>query len=120
MRSTLPSLPLSSPRMTRTVSPFDTCTFTRSALMPCLVCARFFRVFLYFRSRMLQDLRGQRDDLHVLLLAELARHRSEDTSRAGLARFIDDYDGVLVESDVRAVLPARFLRRADNDSARHL
>ena len=30
-RSTLPSLPLSSPRMTRTVSPFDTCILPRSA-----------------------------------------------------------------------------------------
>src|SRR5687767_1547219 len=120
MRSTFPSRPLSSPRITRTVSPFVTCIFTRSALMPCRVRCRFLAVFLYFRSRMLQNLRGQRDDLHVLLLAELARHGAEDARRARLACVVDDDDGVLIEADVRAVLAARLLRGANDHSARHL
>src|SRR5512141_563108 len=69
---------------------------------------------------MLQNLRGQRNDLHVFLLAELSRHGSEDTGRSRLSRFIDDYDCVLVEADVRAVFAARFLCRAHNYSARDL
>src|SRR5215203_4319474 len=106
--------------MTRTVSPFDTCIFTRSTLILCLVCARFFRVFLWVSTRMLQNLRGQRHDLHVLLLAELTRHGAEDTSRARLARVVDDDDGILVEADVRAILPASLLRSANDDSLCHL
>src|SRR6478672_3107184 len=69
---------------------------------------------------MLQSLRGQRNDLHVLLLAELSRHGSEDTGRSRLSRFIDDYDCVLVEGDVRTVFASRFLCRAHNHPARDL
>src|SRR6476620_4876068 len=118
-RSTFPSLPLSSPRMTRTVSPRVTGILTRSTLIACR--ARFFAfarfVFLYFRIRMSDDLRGQRHDLHVFLVAQLAGNRAEDTRRARLALLVDDHHGVLVELDVAAILAARLLHRAHHHRA---
>src|SRR5438552_273564 len=83
-RSTLPSLPLSSPRTTRTLSPFVTCSVTRSALSTCRARLTTLErpAFRYFRIRISDDLGRQRDDLHVLLLAELARHWTEDSCRA--------------------------------------
>src|ERR1700704_5826082 len=77
-RNTLPSLPLSSPRITRTVSPFDTFSFSRFEFSAWRACSRLPAVFLYFSLLTLQNLRRQRDDLHVLLLAELTRHGTED------------------------------------------
>src|SRR3954470_6776828 len=116
-RITFPTCPLSSPRTTLTVSPVVTWSFTRSAFCACrfwpLLRAR--SVFLYLRIRILQPLGRERDDLHVLLLAELAGHRAEDTRRPRLARIIDDHHGVLVEADVAAVLPPRLLHRAHDD-----
>src|SRR5215207_3822033 len=106
-RSTFPSFPLSSPRITRTVSPRDTGIFTRSALMACrFALVTLGRVDLRcFRMRMSDHLGRQRHDLHVLLVAQLARDRTEDTRRARLALLVDDHDGVLIELDVAAVLP---------------
>src|SRR2546429_4012657 len=60
------------------------------------------------------------DLLHVLLLAELARHGSEDAGRPRLTLFIDDHDCVLVEADVGSVLAAGLLCRAHDDRARHV
>src|SRR5581483_1657498 len=60
----------------------------------------------------------QRHDLHVALLAELARHGAEDAGRSGLPLLVDDDDGVLVEPDVAPVLPPRLLGRAHHDGAR--
>src|SRR5688572_32149549 len=120
MRMTFPSFPLSSPRITFTVSPFETWSLSRLAFSACRALSRFLAVFLYFRTLTLQNLRGKRDDLHVLLLAELARHGTEDARRAGLARFIYDDDGILVEPDVRAILAASLLRGAHDDPASHL
>src|SRR5687768_11434514 len=98
-RITFPSLPLSSPRTTRTVSPLETCSGVRSALSAWRLRLTGFgrSVLRYLSTRMLQDLRRQRDDLHVALLAELARHGTEDARRARLAVVVDDDDGVLVE-----------------------
>src|SRR5678815_1570022 len=120
MRSTLPSLPRSSPRITRTVSPFDTRILMRSELIACRDMFRFFAVFLYLRALILQNLRRQRDDLHVFLLAELSRHGTEDTSRARLACIVDDHYRILVEADVRAVLAARLLCRVYDYCSRDL
>src|SRR5687767_43372 len=120
MRMTFPSFPLSSPRITFTVSPFETWSFSLLAFSACLACNRFFAVFLYFRTLTLQNLRGERDDLHVLLLAELARHGTEDTRRSRLARIVDDHDCVFVEADVGAVLAAGLLGGAHDDRARHV
>src|ERR1044072_3302192 len=77
---TLPSAPLSLPAMTRTVSPF---------LMFTLIS---------------EHLRGQRNDLHELLLAQLPTHGAEDARAAGLAIGLEDHGGVLVEADVGPVL----------------
>src|ERR1035437_777886 len=66
---------------------------------------------------MLQDLRRQRDDLHVLLFAQLTGDRSEDAGRPGLTLFVDDHDGVLVEPDVAPVLAPRVLHGDDDDVA---
>ena len=52
----------------------------------------------------LEHLRGERDDLHVVAIAQLAGHRPEDAGPARVARGVDDHGGVLVEGDVRAVV----------------
>src|SRR5687767_5115036 len=110
-RSTFPSFPLSSPRITRTVSPRVMGIVTRSTRRAWRVA--FFAparsVLRYFRMRMSDDLRGERHYLHVLLVAKLARHGPEDTGCPGLALVVDDHDGILIEPDVAAVLTARLL-----------
>src|SRR5687767_9559748 len=120
MRMTFPSFPLSSPRITFTVSPFETWSLSRLAFSACRALSRFLAVFLYFRTLTLQNLRGKRDDLHVLLLAELARHGTEDTRRSRLARIVDDHDCVLVEADVGAILAAGLLGGAHHHCARNI
>src|SRR3954471_4114550 len=77
-------------------------------------------ILRYLLIRISDHLGRQRHDLHVPLLAELARHGAEDAGRAGLALFIDDDDRVLVEADVGAVLAARLLGRAHDDRPRDL
>src|SRR5688500_18140924 len=119
-RTTLPSLPLSSPRTTRTVSPDVTWSGTRSALSLCRLrlTTRMRSVFRYFRSRISEHLGRERDDLHVLPLAKLARHRTEDARCARLPGLVDDDDGVFVEPDVSPVFPPRLLRRAHDHRGR--
>src|ERR1051325_5405850 len=86
---TLPFAPLSLPAITWTVSPF-----------------------LIFMS---EHLRCQRDDLHELLVAQLAADRAEDAGTAGLVVVLDEHGGVLVEADVRAIRTATLLDGADDD-----
>src|SRR5687768_6556053 len=86
---TFPFAPLSLPAMTTTVSPF-----------------------LIFMS---EHLRSQRDDLHELLVAQLATDRTEDARPARLVVLLDQHGGVLVEADVRAIRATTLLRRADDD-----
>src|SRR6185437_8763438 len=69
---------------------------------------------------MLQKLRRQRGDLHVLLVADLTCDRSEHARRARLASVVDDHDRILIEADVRAVLPARLLGGAHDHRTRHV
>src|SRR5215813_10396847 len=118
----LPSFPLSSPRITRTVSPLLTCSLTRSALSVCRLrlTARGRSVLRYLRILISDHLGRQRHDLHVPLLAQLARDGTEDTSRPGLPLLVDDDHGVLVEPDVAPVLPPRLLRCAHHHRARHV
>src|SRR5918912_1288950 len=52
---------------------------------------------------MLEHLRSQRDDLHVVAVAQLAGHGPEDARPARVALRVDDHGRVLVEGDVRAV-----------------
>src|SRR6201987_4372118 len=63
----------------------------------------------------LEHLRGERDDLHEVLLAQLPRDRPEDAGAARIALVVDDHGGVLVERDRRAVDAAERLARADDD-----
>src|SRR3954451_20639594 len=88
--STVPVLPLSLPDMTFTVSPLR-------ILKPAMA---------------LKHLRSQRDDLHEVAVAQLARHRPEDAGAARVVGGVDDHGGVLVESDVGAVLAPNLLLRA--------
>src|SRR5829696_7895629 len=66
-------------------------------------------------AAMSEHLRGEADDLHEVLLAELARHGSEDTRAARVVGVVDEDGGVLVERDRRSVVPAEGLLRADDD-----
>src|SRR4051795_6199007 len=62
-----------------------------------------------------EHLRRERDDLHVVAIAQLAGHRPEDARAARVARGVDDHGGVLVEGDVRAVLAPELLLGAHDD-----
>src|SRR5687768_3056307 len=117
-----PSFPLSSPRTTRTRSPFVTCILTRCRFSSWRLCrtARARSVFLCLRIRTSDHLGGERHDLHVLLFTQLARDRAEDARRSWLALLGDDDDGVLVEPDVAAILPPRLLHRAHDDRTRYV
>src|SRR3954467_15485800 len=64
---------------------------------------------------MLEHLRCERDDLHVVAIAQLSGHRPEDARPAGVAGRVDDHGGVLVEGDVRAVVAPELLLRAHDD-----
>src|SRR3954468_17367016 len=64
---------------------------------------------------MLEHLRRERDDLHEVALAQLARHRAEDARAARVVLRVDDHRGVLVEGDVSAVVAAELLAGADHD-----
>src|SRR5438270_1361482 len=66
-------------------------------------------------SPTLKHLRGQADDLHEVLLAQLARDRAEDAGPARVALVVDDHGRVLVERDRRAVLATLGLLRAYDD-----
>src|ERR1051325_7063600 len=110
-RRILPSFPWSSPRTTRTVSPLARWSRTRATLSVCRLrlTALERSVFRYLRIRISDDLGRQRDDLHVLLLAELARHGPEDAGGPRLALLVDDDHRVFVEPDVAPVLAASLL-----------
>src|SRR5215207_5654090 len=60
-------------------------------------------------------LRGERDDLHELLVAKFTADRPEDAGAAGLPVVLQDDGGVLVELDVRAVGTTGLLDGADDD-----
>src|SRR5438105_12639762 len=77
--------------------------------------ARGRSVLRYLRIRISNHLWRQRHDLHVLPVAQLARHGAEDARRARLPLLIDDHDSVLVEADVTAVLTPRLLRCSYDD-----
>src|SRR3978361_2056424 len=70
---------------------------------------------IFTEDAILEHLRGQRDDLHVVPIAQLAGHRPEDAGAARVARGVDDHGGVLVEGDVRAVVAPDLLLRAHDD-----
>src|SRR5215472_1195381 len=93
VRRTSPCLPLSLPAMTITGSPGASSSQRRL-----VDCGLFF-------SMCSEDLRGERDDLHEVALAELTRDRTEDTSPARVVGLGEKHGGVLVEADQRTVRP---------------
>src|SRR5918912_2080506 len=76
--------------------------WTRSPFLTLIVCTS-------------EHLRRQRDDLHEVLLAQLARDRTEDPRPARVARVVDDHRGVLVEGDRGTVVAAVRLLRPHDD-----
>src|SRR5262249_25121326 len=63
----------------------------------------------------LQNLRGQRDDLHESLLTQFAADRAEDAGTTGVVVRLDDHRRVLVELDVAAIGEPALLDGADHD-----
>src|SRR5215470_10647479 len=93
-RSTSPVLPRSLPVMTTTLSPFLILNFAMILASPPV---------------RLEHFRRQRNDLHELLAAQLARHRPEDAGADRLALLVDQHRRVAVEADRAAVGAADLL-----------
>src|SRR5262245_64319027 len=93
-RVTLPRRPLSLPAITITSSP---------CLMRCIP------------KLSLQDFGSERDDLHELRRAQLARHGSEDAGADRLELVGQKHRRVAVETNQRAVRPAQPVPRAHDD-----
>src|SRR6056297_768477 len=87
-----PSLPLSLPASTTTLSPF----FSFAAI--------------------LQHLRGERDDFHEFLGPQFTHHRPENTGADGVTGIVEDNGGVAVKTNRGAVLAADFLGGAHDNS----
>src|SRR4051794_3732338 len=89
MRRTLPLLPLSRPAITTTLSPLRMCL-----------------LITFLTRRNSNHFTCQRDDLHEVLLAQLAGHRAENTGAARIVVLVDHHGRVLVETHVAAVAAA--------------
>src|SRR6266567_7473225 len=93
-----------------------------SALFACLAASvlRYVRCSYGVPARtafalLLEHLRCERDDLHEVLLAQLARDGPEDAGAARVALVVDDHCGVLVERDLRPVIAAEGLASPHDD-----
>src|SRR5919204_6692383 len=86
---TTPRFPRSRPASTTTVSPF---------LMRATVTS--------------QDLRCQRNDLHVVAFAQLSGDRPKDARPFRIVLVLEDNGGVIVEADVRAISSTVLFRLA--------
>src|SRR6266568_498938 len=89
-------LPLSFPRITITWSSF----------------------FILFMA--LNHLRGKRDDLHEVALAQFAGNRAKDPSPTRILLVAENDGGVIVEPDIGSIRPPILFRRANDDRAHHL
>src|SRR5215207_7497603 len=69
---------------------------------------------------MSEHLRGERDDLHEVAVAQLAGHRAEDAGAARVLLVVDEDGRVLVEGDVGAVVAPEFLLRAHHHGGHDL
>src|SRR5699024_9956710 len=67
----------------------------------------------FFRSS-LHDFGSQGQDLHVVLVAQLAGHGPKDTGTSGVLVVLDQNSGILVETDIGAVGTADALGAADD------
>src|SRR5690606_27520812 len=97
-RSTVPRRPLSFPLMTTTSSPF-LILFISNFLGPSA----------------LQAFRRQRNDLHKLVRAKLARHRPENAGADRLEPGIEEHCCVAVKANQRTILAANALARANHN-----
>src|SRR5260370_34159518 len=92
----------------------------------------FFRIFvrfvalnsLYLRRRFTtcatsNNLRRQRNNLHVILVAQLARNRAEDARADGRPVFLNQHGGVLIEPNIGAVATPHFFARPHDDPILH-
>ena len=64
----------------------------------------------------LKHLGRQGDDLHVSFIAKLSGNRTENTGTAGLVGVVQQYNGIVVEADVRTVAATELLLRSNNNS----
>src|SRR3546814_3317293 len=79
-------------------------------------CALPISPFLIFAAAMtLQNLRRERDDLHMLLRAQFADDRAEDTGADRLSIVVDEHRRVGIEPDGRTVGAVDVLGGADDD-----
>ena len=67
------------------------------------------------REKELNDFRGERNDLHELLVAQFASHGTENTSAARVQFLINDNNGVAVEAKIRTVAAMNGLAGAHDD-----
>src|SRR6059058_5010283 len=111
---TVPVFPLSLPVITLTVSPFLILIAISRPPPRGRARAPSRGAGVGWWSAALEDLRGERDDLHEVAIAQLARDRAEDARAARVVGGVDDHRGVLVEGDVGAVLAPELLLRADD------
>ena len=65
--------------------------------------AGLYEKIVHFVAPPLQHFGSQRNDLHIILFAELARDGPKDTGALGLLLFVDDNRCVVVEADIGAV-----------------
>src|ERR1051325_8230882 len=100
----LPRLPRSAPAITTTSSPFLTCCFGISSK------------FLFACS---DHFRSQRNNLHKLLVAQLAGDRPENTRPARIIFLIDDHNRVVIETQIRTIGTANRLARAHHHRVHH-
>src|SRR5262249_48326575 len=108
---TSPVRPLSRPVSTTTLSPLRIFAAITAPPGRCRPCES---------SPPSQHLRGERNDLHVVLGAQLARHRAEDARADRLGLGIDQHRRVAVEPDDRAVRPPDVLAYAHHHGLHHL
>src|SRR5215471_3960071 len=99
-RRTRPVFPRSLPATTRTLSSF----FTNSEDIALL----------------LEDLGGQGENLHEVLLPQLAGHRAENPGADRLAVVVDQHRRVLIEADAGAVAAPLAFVHAHDDGPHHL
>src|SRR5438874_2310426 len=107
VRSTSPCCRLSLPAMTITGSPGARSSQRRVG------CSLFL-------STVSENLRGERDDLHEVALAQLTCDRSEDSGAARVVGCGEKDGGVLVEADQGAIRALVFLVYPHDDSLNHL
>ena len=63
---------------------------------------------------------GEGQDLHVILVTQLASHRPEDTGTSGVLVVLDEDGGVVIEADIGAVSTTDALSAADDDGLDNL